>query len=86
MKFKRMNDTEELKPCPFCGGEAEIKQVNLGLNDENAFIDSWLVECSQCKARTQWYGGEFTRDTDGSVRFLKNGRNEAVNDWNRRTK
>lgn len=22
-----MNDTEELKPCPFCGGEAKIEQI-----------------------------------------------------------
>lgn len=34
----------ELKPCPFCGGEAELK----------GFTRLW-VQCTQCSVQTQLY-------------------------------
>ena len=40
---------EKLKPCPFCGGEAEL--VNIGTN----LCDPITVECKQCKCNTQWF-------------------------------
>ena len=33
--------TEELKPCPFCGGKAEV------LTDEN---EEYYVSCTECTA------------------------------------
>lgn len=35
---------EKLKPCPFCGGEAEIKETE---NDVGCKI--WYIECSDCE-------------------------------------
>ena len=39
--------TEELKPCPFCGGEAK-------LTDLTQAPESW-VECTECGARTRFF-------------------------------
>ena len=39
----------ELKPCPFCGGEAELS------GDDGA---SWVV-CVNCNARGEWYNPEW---------------------------
>ena len=36
--------TEILKPCPFCGGEAEL----------SSGYDCYFVSCSLCKAQTEW--------------------------------
>lgn len=41
-------NNEELKPCPFCGGEAEIVMSG---GDRR-------VECKKCGARSDWYDTE----------------------------
>jgi len=33
---------EEIKKCPFCGGEADIRRVNCG------YIDVWVADCDSC--------------------------------------
>lgn len=44
---------KELKPCPFCGGEAKVYSVNL-------FKHEIYVKCETCKSRTLTYkGGDF---------------------------
>lgn len=45
-----MNTNEQLKPCPFCGGEARIVKF---INDE------YYVKCIYCCAKTDLYGSEF---------------------------
>lgn len=46
---RRMSMSNELKPCPFCGGEAK-KHVNNQLNGIEAI---WYIQCqnSDCRAR-----------------------------------
>ena len=39
---------KELKPCPFCGGEAEIEM------DENWYWN-YYVFCQECKITTDYY-------------------------------
>jgi len=34
-----MNEMNELKPCPFCGGKAIVKQ------DGSSLYDLWIVGC-----------------------------------------
>lgn len=48
----------ELKPCPFCGGRPAIEDVTwefelIGANKQKK--SWWVVECSDCHARTQPY-------------------------------
>lgn len=42
-----MNNTEELKPCPFCGGEARIVEVGA----------AHVVGCTNCAEKYWRYGG-----------------------------
>ena len=40
----------ELKPCPFCGGEAEYKRTTIKTG--GAWCDAVNVRCTVCDART----------------------------------
>ena len=42
-----------LKPCPFCGGKAEM--VEAGTAD-----DVWLVRCTWCQCKTVNHYGKLT--------------------------
>jgi hypothetical protein len=37
-----------LKPCPFCGGEADVSEGTLG-----GVLPWWYVECIQCSATAE---------------------------------
>ena len=41
-------DTENLKPCPFCGGEGVLKDE--GHQDIQHMGDDWFVRCQTCGA------------------------------------
>ena len=70
-----MNENE-LKSCPFCGGEAEIK---------TAFDGCFMIwcECEKCHAKTDRYGLDIKR-SDALIR-IDGAKNGAVYSWNRRT-
>lgn len=45
-----MNSNElTLKPCPFCGGPASVKQDSLF-----GFLKTYSVRCLRCLARQRW--------------------------------
>ena len=44
---------EELKPCPFCGGKAEIKWDEL--REDKISLSGFFIQCSSCGARTDLY-------------------------------
>ena len=60
---------DELKPCPFCGGKAEL--VNYGLTGKLK-----VVQCSDCGARTRIQANVFDPD-------IKRGES-IIEAWNRR--
>lgn len=62
---------EELKPCPFCGGEARI----------NKSSNVWYIECGKCNAfmgsrNLSWSAskGDLSFDNEG----------DCIKAWNRR--
>lgn len=61
-------DEIKIKPCPFCGGKAEIKRYV-----EFAFEQAY-VECTDCGART--------RMIDPSLKYCAN--DKAAELWNNR--
>ena len=77
------NLTTELKPCPFCGGEVEIKDME---NDEYCAY-RWLIRCPTCesdkgfpghqKFNKNWVVMDFTMVSDQ--------RDELIDAWNTRT-
>lgn len=81
-----MNDTE-LKPCPFCGGEAKF-MVELS-NEGEMYKDHWWVfriycpECKLASLKTYKVGAELNQF--GKFKIDIDERNEAIEAWNRRT-
>lgn len=74
----------ELKSCPFCGGEASIKEYNNGYKSDGLYVASYQVGCNKCKIY-------FTRNSEfrlanGQLDFKVNGYDLAVNLWNTRAK
>lgn len=66
----------ELKPCPFCGGEAEL--------NFRKDCCSWFIKCTNCNARTEGWchndrksGKEIYESIIGCVE-------DAAYAWNRR--
>lgn len=77
-------DKQELKPCPFCGGEGHIKLRFIGTEDTDVFLEEYAAVCINCGATTgQRYSGRFRR-RDGVFQMLSDGYEAAVAGWNRR--
>lgn len=68
---------EELKPCPFCGGEAVIKAVNKSYG-----LTIWC-QCPKCGVRTEGYCHN-TNNEDATIDNIENCKNRALEQWNRR--
>lgn len=69
-----MNETK-LKPCPFCGGEAEIDWANVW-SPHNKTERAYFAICTVCEKM-----GEVVYDpmlSDGEMKRM------AENEWNRR--
>jgi Lar family restriction alleviation protein len=79
MKDQQMKETE-LKPCPFCGGEAEIHRAKSYLDDVVQ------IHCTQCNVHTPkrlinhlaYRGGEQIYILEAMAI------EQATYDWNRR--
>lgn len=79
------NGAPVLKPCPFCGGEGEIRLAMLSVDERNdCFVEEYKAVCRQCAATTgQRYLSRFIR-ADGEFHFERDGYAEAIAGWNRR--
>ena len=58
----------ELKPCPFCGGDAILRTIDVLDEHGCRAIRTGFVQCAGCGARTLAYRDEMF----------------AIEDWNRR--
>lgn len=72
---------DQLKPCPFCGGE-----VSIVLTGHNGF-GNWLITrgCKEnaCRCRVFMESKRFIVDLDGNFDGSKE-REELIQRWNRR--
>lgn len=64
-----------LKPCPFCGGEADIL-INCGRYSYFA-----VVQCSMCSSSGKAYSAGADRDDEGRIRSAAI---RSAKAWNRR--
>lgn len=61
---------DELKPCPFCGGEADSNDYTT--NKHMAFGEGW-IGCRKCRVFMTYVRGDY-------------GKRIAIRAWNRRAK
>lgn len=76
----------KLKPCPFCGGEAEIWEDTdtnevQPLNEETT-LSVW---CSSCYCRPFWCRIQALRYRRDREEILRNSKQKLIEEWNRRT-
>lgn len=69
--------SKELKPCPFCGGEAIIKAANKSYG-----FTIWC-QCSKCNARTEGYCPNTNKEND-TMENIEKCKERAIEAWNRR--
>ena len=72
----------ELKPCPFCGGKADIKVVSRG-HTETAYSIGAEVGCPKCNF---YMLGDtiFVVDEFVNVKMISKGVQHMIENWNRR--
>lgn len=69
---------EQLKPCPFCGGEANIKMTN----KREVGWTIWC-ECNRCHAKAQGYCPNMQNE-DKTLNGIEDCKTYAIEAWNRR--
>lgn len=75
----------KLKPCPFCGGEAELIQKESAYKTNPMTItNSYIVGCEGCGIYTPRFKSEILQLENGEVQINKNGAEDAISAWNRR--
>ncbi len=73
----------DLKPCPFCGGEAMIRKRDEGWKHGH-ITDSFAVKCTKCGASLPPFESDIWIDRHGSVHTDTNGYEDALKAWNGR--
>lgn len=76
---------KELKPCPFCGGNALLRLKGVGIEGDS-HTEDWEILCSSCGATPSkaLFKSKFIVTVDGEVKYSLNGLNDAIEAWNRR--
>ena len=77
---------ENLRPCPFCGGEAKLVRKDNGWLTKPivTICDSWLVRCQTCGCSTEKFMDDIHRSNDGELVVKMDGVAKAVAAWNNR--
>lgn len=80
-----------LKPCPFCGGEAKMQMTSYirikSTGGEELLGRTVDIKCGNCDARSGgWnkYRVLAQIDDNGNVTYKEDGRKKAAEEWNRR--
>lgn len=77
-----MSKRDQIKPCPFCGGEATL------FGNYNSKSDCWFVtvKCQTCNAQGgSVYHSKGWRDMTNDEFFSYEASQRAIDKWNRRT-
>lgn len=77
--------TEQLKHCPFCGGEAILQRVYSNSSTYPTTIrDAWKVTCENGCCTTKDYKDNIYHGNNGDILVETNGAWQAMEAWNRR--
>ena len=72
----------ELKPCPFCGGEAKINRSTSSVRSDGYFSQAYSCGCKKCDIF--FYGRNVFEMDELTPVYIENGLLESVEVWNRR--
>ena len=74
----------KLKPCPFCGGEAQFITKSYKSSHYDAGFN-FTIQCQGCYTRLpQEYSLSVKLDAEGYIIITGDGRKDAAAAWNRR--
>ena len=71
-----------LRRCPFCGGEASIREFANGHKGSGEFTASYECGCPKCKM--MFRADSVFKLVDGYPKFTVNGFEKCVEAWNTR--
>ena len=78
----------ELKPCPFCGGKAAIKQSGIKIMETNrdSVKFDFSIRCVNCNATAPGAYGYISANLSrtGNLNVWHDERPSAIESWNRR--
>lgn len=78
-------NSQELKPCPFCGGKA-VFATRTNNSRHHCVGFSFEIECEDCGMKLpERYNVEFFLTENGGIDTLNDERKKATEAWNRRT-
>lgn len=69
--------SEELRPCPFCGGKAKVKAAK----EDHIGFTVWCA-CN-CGARTGGFCPDMSKEDD-TIENIEEAKKRAIKAWNRR--
>lgn len=78
---------QKLKPCPFCGGEANVEQTTYGTTDLSSVRLQFAIRCKKCGATAPNANGyiAINLSSNGELNAWHDDRNPAIAAWNRRS-
>ena len=75
----------ELRKCPFCGGEAKLSKVCDNYRTNPVIIlHKFQVTCANGCCITPSYTSYIFQDENGEIVVRENGAEKAIESWNRR--
>lgn len=70
----------KLKPCPYCGGEAEFRS-----QFDQVLGRMWFIRCNSCHARSDLFAEYNNRNIFNEIAVVEKTWQDAAEAWNRRT-
>ena len=82
---RRTETMIKLKPCPFCGGNAEFKTDSMNAYDGKLSV-KFHIECRDCHSSFPacYEYININLDTNGELDLLADNRQKAIDAWNKR--
>lgn len=72
----------KLKPCPFCGGKANIREFSCSHSGSGEFSAEYEAGCGTCKI--YFRAKSIFTLRNGQPDFAQNGYDKVIEAWNRR--